>query len=64
MDVRLSLQALYLEDDIGSNVAFLVEHSVSEGLFGDGADFSGDAERCLMKCLEGHIVKDRLFSAC
>ncbi len=64
MDEKLSIEALYLEDDIGINGTFLVEHGVSEGLLGYGADFSGDSERCLMNGIEGHLVKDRLSSAC
>ena len=59
----LSFEALYLEDDIGVDGVFLIEHGVCESGFGDGADFSRDAERDLMNAIESLVIEDRLFCA-
>ena len=61
---KLSFQALYLEDDVGVDGAFLIEHGVGEGLLGYSADFSRDAERDLMNDLEGLFIEDRFSSPC
>ena len=60
---RLCFEAFYLEDDVGVDGAFLIEHGVSEGGFGHGADFPGDAERDLMNAIKGLFIEDGLFCA-
>jgi len=60
----LSLEVFDLQYDFSGDGAFLVEHGVSEGSFGDGADFSGDPERELVDGLHGRWVEDGLFGAC
>jgi hypothetical protein len=41
----------------------VVEHGEGEGLFDEGADFSGDAERDLMDGFQGGFVEERFFGA-
>ena len=62
--MELSFQALYLEDDIGVDGAFLIEHGVGECLLGYSADFSRDAEGDLMNDIEGLFIEDRFSRAC
>ena len=59
-----SLEGFHLEHDLRGDGSFLIEHGVCEGLLGDGADFSGDAEVELMNGFESLVIEDGLLSAC
>jgi hypothetical protein len=59
----LSFEAFDLEDHFGGDDPFLVEHGIGEGGFGDGADFSWDAEGDLMDGIEGFFIEDGFLCA-
>jgi hypothetical protein len=60
----LSFEVFDLQDDICGYGSFLVKHGVGESGLGDGADFSGDAERELVDCIQGVLIEDRLRCSC
>ena len=61
--VWLSFEIFDFEDHLGGDGAFLIEHGIGEGGFGDGADFSGDAEGDLMDGCKGLVIEEGLLGA-
>lgn len=55
-----SFELFDFQDHFGGDGSFLVEHGIGEGLFDDGADFSGNTERDVMDSLHGTLIQDRL----
>ena len=53
----LSFEVLYSEHHLHGDGSFLVEHGVRESLFGDGVDFSWNAEAELMNGLKGFLFR-------
>ena len=53
----LSSKVFDLEYHIGCKVSFVIEHCVSQRLFGDGADFSGDTKAEFMDSFNGPLIE-------
>ena len=60
----LTFKAFDLEHHVSGDVSFIIEHGIGEGLFGDGADFSGDTVAELMNGFDGPFIEDGFLSAC
>ena len=54
----LSFQFFDLDDHLWGDGAFMIEHGVGEGMFGNGSYFSGDAEGEFVDCFDGAFIEE------